>query len=252
MGERTGFRRTWFKGKPEILGTFVCRNDSDFEFSALWNGENWIKDGYVINGVTEWTSVSLVGEEVIETCKDTDDCTKYPERHSTLVDAKHCYLNPVRTPESMKADTIRERTGSIKSTNIVNSSGDINDFDARQFVESRGGRMSDSDLKNFKHLSNASEQEMLFARPVNGQDIRTISGELGRLRELNKLYTELENQSKKLLTNINGCPYLLCEPETDKLPVLGLAEEMAICNDILYARYYGIKENLEIIKNLIG
>lgn len=222
MGERTGFRRTWFKGKPEILGTFVCRNDSDFEFSALWNGKNWIKDGYVINGVTEWTSVSLVGEEVIETCKDTDDCAKSFAKHTTLTDKNHCYYNP------------------------------LGDFDAKQFVESRGGRMSDSDLKNFKHLSNASEQEMLFARPVNGQDIRTVSGELGRLRELNKLYTELENQSKKLLTNISGCPYMLCEPETDKPPMLGLAEEMAICNDILYARYYGIKDNLEIIKNLIG
>ena len=112
--------------------------------------------------------------------------------------------------------------------------------------------MSDSDLKNFKHLSNASEQEMLFGRPANARELRTISGELSRLRELNKLYTELENQSKKLLTNINGCPYILCEPENDKTPMLGLAEDMAICNDILYARYYGIKENLEIIKNLIG
>lgn len=207
MGERTGFRRTWFKGKPEILGTFVCRNDSDFEFSALWNGKNWIKDGYIINGVTEWTSVSLVGEEVIETYKDN---------------------------------------GSVKSYSS------LNDFDVREWVKSRDGVMSDSDARNFEDMLQKEVQETLFGRTANAHDTRTISGELSRMRELNKLYTELENQSKKLLTDINGCQYPLCGKEEIKAPVLGLAEEMAVCNDVLYARYYGIKENLEIIKNLIG
>ena len=112
--------------------------------------------------------------------------------------------------------------------------------------------MSDSDARNFEDMLQKEIQETLFGRTANAHDTRTISGELSRMRELNKLYTELENQSKKLLTNINGCQYPLCGQEEIKAPVLGLAEEMAVCNDILYARYYGIKENLDIIKNLIG
>ena len=208
MGERTGFRRTWFKGKPEILGTFVCRmGDTGVTFSALWNGKNWIQDGCIVSGITEWTSTSLVGEEFIETCKDTDDRAESFAKYNTLTDINHCYHNS------------------------------LGDFDTKQSVESRGG---------------STEEKMVSERTANAQDIRTISGELSRLRELNKIYTELENQSKKLLTNINGCQYMFCEPENDKPPILGLAEEMALCNDILYARYYGIKENLEIIKNLIG
>jgi len=233
MAERNDFQRVWFKGFPDQIGTYLCRTEgAKFPFDALWDGSYWIKDTFIISGIIEWSQMPISCPDVLKPNEEF--------KHGAP------YINP-RSPESLKASTIAERTAD-QGENI------------KDWFESRGGVISDESLTNFNTLRKEALDNFLYGSGgrLSAEEVKeppiSINGEMKRLKELSNLYTNLENQSTMLVTNINRCPYLLSEEEafSELSTEASLPEELKSLNDILYARYYRIKENLEIIKNLIG